>query len=283
MTTTDQCTLMDWEALSAHLPPRERDADKSRYGHVLIIGGDYGMGGAVRMAAEGALRVGSGLVTVATRPEHVPVVSTNRPEIMCHQVASAEDLLPLLKKATVVVIGPGLGKTDWAQMLLNTVLAHDHPKLLDADALNLLSNNPAQCDQWVLTPHPGEASRLLNTSVKTIQADRIATVKALQEKYKGVVVLKGAGSLVQSKNAQPRLCSAGNPGMATGGMGDVLSGVIGGFIAQNLPLPLSAELGVMVHALAADFAAEEGGERGLLATDLMHYLRYLVNPEESVA
>lgn len=271
--------LMDWKKLRLHLPKRKRSADKSCYGHVLIIGGDYGMGGAVRMAAEGALRVGSGLVTVATRPEHVPIVSTNRPEIMCHQVASSHDLKPLLEKATVVVIGPGLGKTDWAEMLLQTVLAYHHPKLLDADALNLLSKNPQHSDQWVLTPHPGEASRLLDTSIQAIQDDRFISVKSLQEKYGGVIVLKGVGTLVQVENSLPRICPAGNPGMASGGMGDVLSGVIGGLIAQKLPLSLSAEVGVMVHALAGDFAAKKGGERGLLATDVIEYLRCIVNPE----
>ena len=163
MTTSHD--ILDWEMMKSLLPRRARDADKSKFGHVLVIGGDYGMGGAVRMAAEAAMRVGAGLVSVATRPEHVPVVSSSRPEIMCHQVEKPEELTALLNKATVVVIGPGLGKTDWAKMLLDTVLAEQHPKLLDADALNLLSEYPTRSDDWVLTPHPGEASRLLDTSV----------------------------------------------------------------------------------------------------------------------
>ena len=271
--------LINWDRLSLHLAKRRRDGHKGRYGHVLIIGGDYGMGGAVRMAAEGALRVGAGLVTVATRPEHVPVVNVNRPEIMCHQVTSSHDLTPLLKKATVVVIGPGLGKTDWAKILLDAVLQHEHPKVLDADALNLLSQFPQHCKEWILTPHPGEAARLLSADVKLIQTDRFGSVKALQKKYGGVIVLKGAGSIVQTVNKLPQVCSAGNPGMASGGMGDVLSGVIGGLAAQKLSIELAAEIGVMAHAMAADRAAEAGGERGLLATDLMDPLRQLVNPE----
>jgi len=272
--------VMEWKDMQARLPKRDRDAHKGRYGHVLIIGGDYGMGGAVRMAAEGACRVGSGLVSVATRPEHVPVVCTNRPEIMCHQVATAKDLEKLLQKATVVIIGPGLGKTEWAEMLLECVLAYDHPKLLDADALNLLSKIPSHSDQWVLTPHPGEASRLLACSTKAIQADRFAAIDSLQEKFGGVVVLKGAGTLIKAGKGLLKICNSGNPGMASGGMGDVLSGVIGGFMAQQLPLQLATEMGVMTHAMAADMAAKEGGERGLLATDLMQHLRFLVNPSE---
>ena len=272
--------LLDWDSMKTFLPHRERDAHKGKYGHVLVIGGDYGMGGAVRMAAEAAMRVGAGLVTVATRPEHVSVVNTSRPEIMCHQITKAEDLIPLLKKATVVVIGPGLGKTDWAKMQLELVLSDHHPKVLDADALNLLSENPDHSNDWVLTPHPGEASRLLGSTAQEIQADRFVFAKKLQEKYGGIIVLKGAGSIVFSAKHLPKVCPAGNPGMATGGMGDVLSGVIGGLMAQGISQQVAAELGVLVHAIAADCAAEEGGERGLLATDLMPYIRQLVNPDE---
>lgn len=275
--------LLDWDILKNRLPRRERDAHKGKYGHVLVIGGDYGMGGAVRMAAESAMRAGAGLVSVATRPEHVSVVCTSRPEIMCHEVTKADDLLPLLKKATVVVIGPGLGKTDWAKMLLELVLSDHHPKLLDADALNLLSETPAYSESWVLTPHPGEASRLLECTVHDIQADRFVSAKTIQEKYGGTLVLKGVGSIIQSQKTSTKVCPAGNPGMATGGMGDVLSGIIGAFMAQGLNLATAAELGVHVHAIAADHAAEEGGERGLLATDLMPHIRQLVNPDESNA
>ncbi|MCB1828182.1 MAG: NAD(P)H-hydrate dehydratase [Coxiellaceae bacterium] len=271
---------LDWEALQRSLPKRDRDAHKGRFGHVLIIGGDYGMGGAVRMAAEAACRAGAGLVSVATRPEHVCVVSTDRPEIMCHQVQKSEDLTPLIEKATVIVIGPGLGKTDWAKMLLEKVLNASQPKLLDADALNLLSNQPKRSNQWVLTPHVGEAARLLDINVNDVQEDRDNTAKHLQEKYGGIIVLKGAGTIVQGPEGESAICTAGNPGMASGGMGDVLSGVIGGLLAQGLPLLKAAELGVLVHAMAADKAAEVGGERGLLATDLMNYIRLLVNPEE---
>ena len=279
MTTSHH--ILDWEIMRSLLPCRARDADKSKFGHVLVIGGDYGMGGAVRMAAEAAMRVGAGLVSVATRPEHVPVVISSRPEIMCHQVRTPEELSTLLSKATVLVIGPGLGKTDWAKMLLDTVLAEQHPKLLDADALNLLSEYPTRSDDWVLTPHPGEASRLLDTSVANIQENRLDSAKKIQKKYGGTTVLKGVNSIIYSGNSTPQICPAGNPGMASGGMGDVLSGVIGGLMAQGLAIEKAAALGVLVHSIAADRAAKQGGERGLLASDLMMHIRHIVNPEDS--
>jgi len=275
---TPDAQLIDWEQVQQVLPRRRKDAHKGNHGHVLVIGGDYGMGGAVRMAAEAALRVGAGLVSVATRPEHVPIVSCARPEIMCHQVSQSDDLEVLLAKATVVVIGPGLGKSEWAEALLATVLKHDHPKVLDADSLNLLSEHPLHRNDWVLTPHPGEAARLLDSNSQAIQDNRFKAATEIQQQYGGVTVLKGAGTIIQAPNHIPDICMAGNPGMATGGMGDVLSGVIAGLIAQGLALDVAASAGVMVHAKAADLAAKKDGERGLLACDLMEHLRQLVNP-----
>lgn len=270
--------LLDWSQVRPLLPPRrERDVHKGNYGHVLVIGGDYGMGGAVRMAAEAAARVGAGLVTVATRPEHVPIVSGSRPELMCYQVAEVNDLEGLLKSATVIVIGPGLGKSDWAKALLNKVLVTKIPKVLDADSLNLLAESPVQREDWILTPHPGEASRLMNVSCQEIQSDRFKAIRRLSRRYRGVVVLKGAGTLIKGGEEEISVCSGGNPGMASGGMGDILSGVIGGLLAQRLNLVAAAQGGVFIHSLAADRAAEEGGERGLLATDLFPHLRALVN------
>jgi NAD(P)H-hydrate epimerase len=270
------------------LAPRRRDAHKGDFGHVLIIGGDAGMGGAVRMAAEATLRVGAGLVSVATRPVHAAVISAARPELMCHAVTSASELRPLLARAGVVAIGPGLGQSDWAQELLGSVLGSGLPMVVDADALNLLAIEPLQRDNWILTPHPGEAGRLLHKISKDIQADRFAAVKALQEQFGGVVVLKGAGSLVAAADSPLALCDAGNPGMASGGMGDVLTGVIAGLLAQRQTLKtdpaqalaVAARLGVSVHARAADIAANEGGERGLLASDVIAALREVVNPAQ---
>ncbi len=262
------------------LPKRRRHANKGDYGHVLVIGGDYGMGGAVRMAAEAALRVGAGLVSVATRPEHVGVVTTCRPEIMCHQIHVPEDLDSLLQRATVLVIGPGLGKSEWSRKLFNHLINFNLPKVIDADGLNLLAEAPQKQTQWILTPHPGEAARLLKITVSEIQQDRQKAVKSLQKNYGGVAILKGAGTLVQNGLLNQAIhCSAGNPGMASGGMGDVLSGVIGGLLAQKLDLTQAAEIGVQIHSQAADQAAAQGGERGLLACDLLPYLRLLVNPD----
>ncbi|MFV9988936.1 MAG: NAD(P)H-hydrate dehydratase [Coxiella endosymbiont of Dermacentor nuttalli] len=272
--------LLDWSQIQYLLSPRrERDSYKGNYGHVLVIGGDYGMGGAVRMAAETAARVGAGLVTVATRPEHVPIVSGSRPELMCYQVSEADDLDNLLRLATVVVIGPGLGKSNWAKSLLNRVLCTKIPKVLDADSLNLLAESPMQREDWILTPHPGEASRLLHVSCQEIQRDRFKAIRQLAQRYRGVVILKGAGTLIKGGKEEISVCPAGNPGMATGGMGDILSGVIGGLLAQKLSLVAAAQVGVLIHSLAADRAAEEEGERGLLATDLFPHLRALVNPK----
>lgn len=270
--------ILDWQQIKLLFPKREKDTSKSNYGHVLVIGGDHGMGGAVRMAAEAALRVGAGLVSVATRPEHITLVSGSRPEIMCYPIHALEDLDILMARATTLVIGPGLGKSKWSKELFDKTFNASQPKIIDADGLNLLAEENSSNQNWILTPHPGEAARLLKCNIGEIQHDRVAAVKKLQKQYGGVAVLKGMGTLVQSDDLPPMLCSAGNPGMATGGMGDVLSGVIGGLVAQKLPLSAAAQAGVLIHSLAADQAAAEKGERGLLAADLFPYLRSLVNP-----
>lgn len=273
-----QANMIHQEEICAALPPRPRDAHKGRHGHVLVIGGDHGMGGAVRMAAEAAGRVGAGLVSVATRAEHCGALLAARPEIMCHGITVAAELEPLMQRASVVVLGPGLGLSDWSRALYNAALRFQGPLLLDADGLNLLAQQPARSPHWVLTPHPGEAGRLLGETSTAIQQDRYAAAVRLVESYGGVVVLKGAGTIVQAPAALPRVCSAGNPGMGSGGMGDVLSGVIGGLLAQGLVAAEAAAVGVLVHAAAADRAAG-AGERGLLAMDLMPYLRDMVNLE----
>ncbi|MFU8895496.1 MAG: NAD(P)H-hydrate dehydratase [Gammaproteobacteria bacterium] len=262
------------------LPARARDAHKGQFGHVLVIGGDEGMGGAARLAGEAALRAGAGLVSVATHPAHVAPILAARPELMCRGIAGPEALQPLLARATVIAIGPGLGRSPWATELLGTALGSGLPCVLDADALNLLSAAPQRSDRWVLTPHPGEAGRLLGSDAAAIEADRPAAVRELRARYGGVAVLKGAGTLVCGASASLWLCDRGNPGMASGGMGDVLTGVIAGLAAQLGDLERAACLGVLVHALAADDAAA-GGERGLVAGDLFAALRSWVNPVDA--
>lgn len=269
---------LELEQFSKYLQPRPKDANKGDFGHVLVIGGDYGYSGAVHMAGEAALRVGAGLVSVATRPEHALVMNVPSPELMCHGIKTVADLAPLIAKANVIILGPGLGQSAWGHDLLVAALKAEKNFVIDADALNLLAENPQKKATWILTPHPGEAGRLLKKSPQDIQKDRIAAVKQLQQQFGGVSVLKGAGSLIIGPEGDPEICAAGNPGMATGGMGDILSGVIGGLVAQGIPLTEAAKLGVLVHAMAGDLAAQEGGgERGMIATDLMMYLRHLVN------
>lgn len=271
------CVEIKPSELVGALRPRSRAAHKGSFGHVLIVGGNLGMVGAARMAAEAALRVGAGLVSVATRADSVTAISAGLPEAMSHGVANVTELAPLVERATTLVIGPGLGKDAWAQALVDYLLTINKPKVIDADALNLLSQAPNTSDQWVLTPHPGEAARLLNLPIDMVQADRLAVVSQLQARYQGVAVLKGVGSLVKADTI-PAICLHGNPGMATGGMGDVLSGVIGGLLAQGLPLAQAAQFGVLIHAMAADESARVYGERGMRATDLMPEIRRFVNP-----
>jgi ADP-dependent NAD(P)H-hydrate dehydratase / NAD(P)H-hydrate epimerase len=261
------------------LAPRARAAHKGDFGHVLVIGGDHGFAGAARMAAEAAARSGAGLVSVATRPEHAVVQAALRPEIMFRGVADPNQLQPLLARASVLAIGPGLGQGDWGQSLLDAGLAYGKPLVLDADALNLLARIPGHRDDWILTPHPGEAARLLDCDTATVQRDRFAAVRQLVQRYGGVILLKGAGTLIAEAGQSPDVIDAGNPGMASGGMGDVLTGIIAGLLAQGLAPAVATRLGAWLHATAADRAATADGERGLLATDLLCELRALVNPD----
>jgi hydroxyethylthiazole kinase-like uncharacterized protein yjeF len=267
------------EALKAMLPLRAIDSHKGRNGHVLCIGGDHGGGGAIMLAAEAALRSGAGLVSVATRGEHVSALLSHRPEVMARAVASGADLQSLIERADVVAIGPGLGQTGWGRGLFDAVMASNKPRVVDADALNLLAQSPRilrPCD--VLTPHPGEAARLLGCDSSEIQRDRFAAAKMLCERFGAQVVLKGAGTIIASPDARPLVIDAGNPGMAVGGMGDLLTGCIAALLAQGLSPRDAAIAGPLLHASAGDAAAREDGERGLLPSDLLPWLRRLANP-----
>ncbi len=259
-----------------HIHPRKRCAHKGKYGHVLIIGGDKGYSGAARLAAGTAARLGAGLVSVATHVEHAGYMDLILPEVMCHGVENQQQLQPLLDKASIIVIGPGLGQSEWAQELMYAAIAMDKPLLVDADGLNLLAQNPQHNNNWVLTPHPGEAARLLDCSAADIHQDRFAAVLAIQKKYGGLCVLKGAGTLI-SDGQSIAVSTTGNPGMASGGMGDVLTGVIAGLLAQGADSNCAASTGVYIHGQAADISADEQGERGMLASDLIVHLRRLVN------
>lgn len=264
------------------LQPRALDSHKGSNGRVLCVGGEHGHGGAIMLAAEAALRSGAGLVDVVTRAAHVVPLLARLPEAMVHGHADDADSLDanLLASADVVMVGPGLGQGAWARALLAQALQCSKPLVLDADALNLIAkHSPTPGSNAVLTPHPGEAARLLGCDTADIQRDRFAAATALAKQHDAVVVLKGAGSIVAAPGQTPRLIDAGNPGMAVGGMGDVLSGVIAALRAQGLGAFDAASCGALLHAAAGDAAAAKGGERGLLPTDLMASLRELANPE----
>ncbi len=258
------------------LPIRKANSYKNNFGHVLVIGGNRGYPNAARLAGEAAARTGAGLVTVATHPDSVAPIAAGCASLMVKGMREVRGLGPLLKNANVVVIGPGLGQDSWAQKMFAHVLESKLPLVIDADALNLLSKNSASSDHWVLTPHPGEAARMLSCSPADIESDRVSSVLALHEQYKGVTVLKGAGTLTCYEQYLG-FCTKGNASLATGGSGDVLAGIIAGLIAQGISLFEATNCGVLLHALAGE-AISERGTRGLLAGDLLTQLYPLVNP-----
>lgn len=272
--------LLEADWLAARLPPRRRNTHKGESGRVLCIGGDHGAGGAVVLCAEAALRCGAGLLSAITRAAHVPALLARRPEAMAHAPESTGAAAPLLAAADAVALGPGLGQGEWGRAWFDAVLGAGKPTVFDADALNLLAavGAAASCpSDAVLTPHPGEAARLLGTDAAAVQADRYAAAEALAQRHGCPVVLKGAGSLVAAPGRRVRVVGAGNPGMAVGGMGDVLTGVIAALRAQGLDAFEAASAGVLLHALAGDAAATTGA-RGLLPSDLFPHLRRLANP-----
>lgn len=281
-------TRIDIHSAARHLQSRNPAAHKGDFGHVLVIGGDYGFGGAALLAAEAAQRTGAGLVSVLTRSDHRAGMLARRPELMVQGTEDAStDPQALIDRATVIVIGPGLGTGEWSRALLQRALgaqlSHGIPLVVDADGLTLIAerdNDKTQIkrDNWILTPHPGEAARLLGLDNEQVSADRFAAVRDIQQRWGGSCLLKGHGSLVAECGTQGKisLCTEGNAGMASGGMGDVLSGVIAGLVAQGFGLDQALSTAVCIHGEAADLAAE-AGERGTLATDLMPFIRQLVN------
>lgn len=285
--TTGTGTLSEFEVRTA-LQPRAHATHKGSYGAVLVVGGDHGFGGAAMLCAEAALRSGAGVVRVATRAAHVGPMLTRCPELMVTGVEDADDLAPLIEKSSVIALGPGLGLGDWGRALFARCVASELPLVIDADALRFLADYPALAARGarapvapvtfadcVLTPHPGEAARLSGLDAAAVQRDRFAAVAALQAKFSAVVVLKGVGSLV-ADGQSIGVCDLGNPGMATAGMGDVLTGVIAGLRAQGLDASSAARTGCWLHAAAGD-AAAKAGERSLVASDLFQPLRALLD------
>ncbi|HCA89580.1 MAG TPA: bifunctional ADP-dependent NAD(P)H-hydrate dehydratase/NAD(P)H-hydrate epimerase [Legionellales bacterium] len=268
--------LLSQDNLLPHLLQRHKNVHKGHFGHVLIIGGDEGMAGAPLLAATAALRIGAGKVTVVMNANQ----SIQRPcplEIMVYGVSHGADLTAFIKQASVCVLGPGLGMATWGRNLFKQVLASQIPMIVDASALRILADLPQFDDNWILTPHAGEAAALLRCSTDWVNSNRYTAINQLQQKYGGAVVLKGAGSLIKTEHQPIWVCQQGNPGMASAGMGDVLSGVIAGLVAQHLPLAEAAKLGVWLHANAGDLAASDHGQKGLLASDVIQQLNKLLN------
>jgi NAD(P)H-hydrate epimerase len=260
---------------AAALPPRRRAAHKGDHGHVLVVGG-FAMPGAARLAGEAALRTGAGLVTVATTEASAKPIVAARPELIARTSGSAADLARLCEAADAVAVGPGLGTDREAERAFDAVVETGRPLVVDADALSLLAGRPRRRPDWILTPHPGEAARLLGTDAAAVQCDRLGSVRRLAEKYGGCCVLKGAHTLVAGPDSVPWVCDRGNPGMATAGSGDVLTGVIAALLAGGAAPALAAAAGVLLHAEAGDRAAR-AGPRGVIAGDLVAELRGVVN------
>lgn len=256
------------------LPSRRRSAHKGEHGRVLVVGG-HAMPGAARLAGEAALRTGAGLVTIATSAKVVAAVLAGRPELIV-SAATPGSLRADIPKHGAIAIGPGLGTHMEARRAFDATVERSDFLVIDADALTLLAERPRRSDGWILTPHPGEAARLLGTSVQDVQRDRLGAVQAIAERYGGTCVLKGANTLVSGASPVPWVCDRDNPGMATAGSGDVLTGVIAALLAATRDQLLAATAGVLVHAEAGDRAAR-AGMRGMIASDIVAELRGVVN------
>lgn len=273
--------IADWASQASSLPRRPVSAHKGSFGHVLVVAGERGFGGAGIMAAEAAARCGAGMVTLCTRPEYVAPALARCPSLMVHAVTHGSGLKPLIDAASVIVCGPGIGQGAWGQQMLQQVVASKKPRILDADALNLLAAGaPGRKDDHVLTPHPGEAARLLGCTVPEVEADRIGAARGLRQMYGGVVLLKGAGTVIAGGDT-PIICSGGNPGMATGGMGDVLAGMIGSLLGQLGDGPLATAMGATLHLEAARVASASRGFMGLLPTDVIDTLPVVLSKAEN--
>lgn len=255
---------------------RKSGAHKGSAGHVLIIGGNKTMQGAALMAGQAAARAGAGLVSIVSIAATAEPYSSGMPELRNFVIEHAASIAQLLESCNAVGIGPGLGQDDWAREMWNAAREYQTQLVVDADALNLLAAYPCQRQDWILTPHPGEAGRLLDMPATEIQMDRVSAAHRIAERFGGICVLKGAGTIVAG-GQHTWICDRGNPGMATGGMGDVLTGVICALRAQGLSAEEAACLGVWLHATAGDASARETGAIGMIATDLLPGIRKFLN------
>ena len=257
------------------LPERLAASHKGEYGRGVLIGGDQGMGGAILLASEACLNIGCGLTSVLTHPDHIMPSLSRTPEIMVQDWFDLAKYQQRIDWGTVIAIGPGLGQSEFARQKFDELSALSLPKVLDADALNLLAKSPNYDRNRILTPHPGEAARLLNVSISEIEQNRYGAIRQLQNKYGGCVILKGAGTLVCFED-RILVCTAGNAAMATSGMGDILTGILVGLLAQTQDIFLSACLGVWLHSACADYIVMETGKNVLKASDLIDYFHVVL-------
>jgi hydroxyethylthiazole kinase-like uncharacterized protein yjeF len=251
-------------------------SNKGHHGKALLLSGDIGFGGAIILSAAACARTGAGLTAVLTHSANYSPLLSYCPEVMCHAWDCLDNVDARIHWATAIALGPGLGMSVHAKLIADRVRQSDKPKVIDADGLNLLALVPNIDVNRVITPHPGEAARLLNCAVIDIERDRYQAVRQLQQRFGGVAILKGAGTLV-CDGRQVYVCLAGNPGMASGGMGDVLTGVIVSLLAQGYPLLDAALIGVQLHSQAADQSAKQSGFIGLQASDLVPFIRKQIN------
>ncbi|MGE3320041.1 MAG: NAD(P)H-hydrate dehydratase [Candidatus Berkiella sp.] len=267
---------VDYEQALKSLKTRPRSSHKGNFGHVLVIGGgQLGYSGAPALAGEAAMRAGAGLVSAIVSPECLSLLSRAPKELMCYAPSDPKECTELYLRASVVVLGPGLAQNEWGKRFFQSALSLQKPMVVDADGLNWLAKSP-QSGNWLLTPHPGEAARLLNQSIEQVQADRVQAALLLQQRYGGVIVLKGAGTVIVDEQGKVYINGGGIPALATAGSGDVLAGLIGGLLAQGLSLKQAALLGVSVHAEAA-IIEQSLGERGMIASELLLHIRSLLN------
>jgi hydroxyethylthiazole kinase-like uncharacterized protein yjeF len=275
-----KATPITRKQVAAYLKPRPQDSHKGLFGAVAVIGGGDGMIGATILAGRAALKMGAGCVHVGLLADKMPLVDMRMPELMLHPASDA------LKnsKPDVVVLGCGLGQSLAAQKIVYDALLLDVPLVLDADALNIIAERPdlrgmlhTRKAATVVTPHPGEAARLLACSTEDIQKDRAGSAMHLVKRLSASVVLKGAGSLIATRESKLYLNQTGNPGMSAAGMGDVLSGMIGTFIAQGLTTDEASLLAVHLHGAAGDELAKQNATIGMSATEVTEWARWLLN------
>lgn len=275
--------LANYEDILVDLPVRPLSAHKGDSGRLLIIGGAKGFGGAISICGQAAMRAGAGLIKVATHPHNVPAINASYPELMTVDFEDLESVKEAIKWTDVIAIGPGLGVNDHSSQLLDLVLSSDKPAVVDADALNIMANEGMSFSKRViLTPHPGEAARLLNCTVDKINSDRYHAAYELQQKCGGIVLLKGAGTIC-CDGKYITVIKEGSPAMASGGMGDLLTGIIASLKAQGLTLHQATIAGACVHGRAGFLSGENCGIIGTLARDLLPYVRYLVNKRPGLA